>query len=132
MSSSNSRPKWWQVYLTLPLLIALFAADSRLRISVRGHQVVQIGIVLFVYGLIYLWIKANSTAISRMNREQYRGRITVIRVPASQLPGLDKDERPTLQLPDSEIKGVLGNTFETDYIDAAFMVDEIPQKIDKE
>ena len=72
MSSQNAGPKWWQVYLTLPLLMALFAADSRLKISIRGHQLVQIGIVLLVYGLIHLWIKANSAVLSKMDREKYQ------------------------------------------------------------
>jgi hypothetical protein len=133
MSSSNSRPKWWRLYLTFPLLIVLFAVDSRLRISTRGHQLVQIGIVLLVYGLVHLWIKANSTAITKINREQYRGRITVIRAHLSQLPGSDKDKRSALQLAAMEIKGVLSDTFEMDYIDAeSFPIEEVPQKIDKE
>jgi len=128
MSSQDVRPKWWQVYLTFPLLLALFALDSRLKLSVRGHQAVQIGIILLVYGLVHLWLKANSTALSKMNREQYYGRVTVIRIPPSQLPDADRDKHPILQLPDSEIKGVLSDTFEMDYIDAeSFPVEEVPQ-----
>jgi hypothetical protein len=133
MSSQDVRPKWWQVYLTLPLLLALFALDSRLKLSVRGHQAVQIGIILLVYGLVHLWLKANSTALSKMNREQYYGRVTVIRIPPSQLPDADRDKHPILQLPDSEIKGVLSDTFEMDYIDAeSFPVEEVPQELNKE
>lgn len=129
--SQHTRPKWWQVYLTLPLLIALFAMDSRLKISMRGHQVVQIGIVLLVYGLIHLWLKANATALSRMDRIQDHGTFTVIQIPSYHLP--DKDKLPVVQFPDSELKGVLSDTFEMDYIDAvALPVDEVPQELDKE
>ena len=125
MSSSNLRPKWWQVYLTLPLLAVLFVVDSRLKIPARGHQIVQIGIILLVYGLIHLWIKANSAALSHMDRERYRGRVTVIRIPADPLPDPGTAQGPLFQVPDAEIKGVLSNTFEADYIDAeSFTVHE--------
>ncbi len=133
MSSSNLRPKWWQVYLTFPLLIALFIMDSRLKISVRGHQVVQIGIILLVYGLIRLWLKANASALSKMDQEQVHGRVTVIRVPVSQLSGADTQRRPMFELPASEIKGVLNDTFEMDTIDAeAFPIDDVSQVLKKE
>jgi hypothetical protein len=133
MPPSNLRPKWWLLYLTLPLLIVLFAMDNRLGISARGHQLLQIGIVLLVYGLIHLWIRANSTALSKMSREQYHGRVTVIRIPPDRLPGFDKAERPMFRLPNSEIKGVLSDTFEMDYIDAeSFPVDKVSQELKKE
>ena len=85
MSSQDVHPKWWQLYLTFPLLLALFLLDSRLILSVRGHQAVQIGILLLVYALVHLWLKANSTALSKMDQRQYRGTIRVIRIPPSQL-----------------------------------------------
>ena len=133
MSSSNLRPKWWQVYLTLPLLVALFVVDSRLKISVRGHQTVQIGIVLLVYGLIHLWLKANASALSNMDQRQAHGRITVFQVSISQLPGTDAQRRPMFELPVSEIKGMLSDTFDMDYTDAeAFPIDEVSQELKEE
>jgi hypothetical protein len=94
---------------------------------------VQIGIVLLVYGLIHLWIKANSAVLSKMDREKYQGRVTVVRIPPSQLPGLDQEEQPTLQLAGSEIKGVLSDTFEMDCIEAeSFLVDEVSYELKKE
>ena len=130
--SSNSRPKWWQVYLTLPLLAVLFVVDSRLRLSTRGHQIVQISIILLVYGLIYLWLKANAAALSRADRERYHGKVTVLRISPSQLPDSNMRGRTVLHLPDSGIKGVLSNTFEADYIDSeSFTVDEVSQKFEK-
>jgi hypothetical protein len=121
MSSSNIRPKWWQLYLILPLLVALFMLDFRLKLSIRGHQAVQIGILLLVYGLVHLWLKANLVALSKMDHRHYHRRITVIRIHPSELPNTDK---AMLQIPDSEIKGVLGDTFDMDYIDAEFVQQE--------
>lgn len=129
--SKNSRPKWWQLYLTFPLLIALFVLDARLRISVRGHQALQIGILLLVYGLIHLWLKANASALSKTDQRHSDRTIRVIRVPVSQLP--DTDDRPMFALPASEIKGMLSDTFDVEYIDAeAFPIDEVSQEINKE
>ena len=133
MLPQPARPKWWQIYLTLPLLILLFVVDSRLKISTRGHQAVQIAIVLLVYGLIHLWLKANATALSGMDREQTYGRVRVIRMPVSQLPEAIHENRLRFQLPESEIKGVLSDTFEMETIDAlSFPVDEVSQESKKE
>jgi len=112
MSSQDIRPKWWQLYLTFPLLIALFVVENRLKISTSGHQIMQIGILLLVYGLVHLWLKANATALSKMDQQPYHGTITVIQIPPYQLT--ESDKPPTFHLPDSEIKGVLSDTFEMD------------------
>jgi hypothetical protein len=132
MYPSNPRPKWWQLYLTVPLLVGLFLLDSRLKISERGHQAVQIGIILVVYGLIQLWLKANAIALSKMDQRQYRGRVTVTRVPLSEL---DRKEgkRPMFQLPKSEIQGLLGDIFEMDTINAESLpIDEISEELKEE
>jgi len=134
MSSNYARPKWWQVYVTFPLLIALFMLDSRLRLSTRGHQAVQIGIILLIYGLVHLWIKANAKALSEMDRAQYGGSVRVIMIPPYQLSDMDDVNRkhPMLRLPDSELKGMLSDTFEMDVIDAEiFSVDDVAQDLEK-
>src|SRR5689334_15265368 len=121
----HPRPKWWQMYLTLPLLVALFSMDHRLKISTREHEAVQIGIILLVYGLIYWWIKANSRAIAQMD-QQYYGRIRVVQIPPYQLSKANDERHPLFQLPNSEVKGMLSNTFEMNTIDAEFLpVDEV-------
>ena len=126
MSSQNARPKWWQIYLTLPLLVVLFLADSRLKTSTRGHQAVQIGIILLVYGLIHWWLGSNARALSKMDRRQDHGTFTVIQIPAP-------EKHPSLHLSDSELKGLLSDTFEMGTIDAeALPVNEVPQELDKE
>ena len=65
-----------------------------------------------------------------MDQRQYHGTVTVTRVPPYQLPESDNDKRPMFQLPNSEIKGILSDTFEMDYIDAEFVpVDEVAARI---
>jgi hypothetical protein len=120
MPSYNVRPKWWQVYLTFPLLIVLFMLNNHLKLSVRGHQAAQIGILILIYGIVHSWIKANATALSKMDQRQLHGTVTVIRVPSYQLPESNNHKYPMFHLPDSEIKGTLSDTFEMDYIDVEF------------
>jgi hypothetical protein len=124
MLSSNIAPKWWQLYLTVPLLVVLFLLENRLKLSQRGHIVAQIGILLLVYGLIHWWLKANAAALSKMDRRQSHGRITVIQIPPTQLPDAGTDNQPMFGFPDSEIKAVLSDTFEMDCIDAEFIEQE--------
>jgi len=118
MSSRKTHPKWWQVYLTVPLLIALFALDSRLRISTRGHQAVQMGIVLLIYGLIHLWLKANRSALAGAVRQQPIKIYRVIELPSSGSFQLEGEKKSILQLSDSEIHGLLGDEMEMNYTDA--------------
>ena len=133
MSSNHSHPKWWQLYLIFPLLIALFAVDTRLQLPTIGHQAVQIGIILIVYGIIHSWLKANGTALSNMDQRQYHGTVIVTRIPLHPLPEPKTDNRPMFQFPTSEVKGTLSDTFEMETIDAEFLpVVEVTQELKKE
>ena len=133
MNSSNTRPRWWQLYLTFPLLIALFVLDHQLKISTRGHQAVQIGIVLVVYGLIHWWIKANAGALSGMDQRQNYGTFRVIQIPPYRIASTDNDQQSILQLPDSEIKGILSDTFDGNTIDATLLpIDDVSEEVNKE
>ena len=114
-------PKWWQLYLTLPLLIGLFMVDFRLNISPRGHQIAQLGILVFVYWLVHLWLKANQAAMGKAENAGHPIIITFVQTPPNK-----RRTQPLFHLPDSEVKGLLDNTFEMDYIDAEFSsIDEI-------
>lgn len=133
MSSNHDHPKWWQVHFTFLLLIALFIIDFHLKLSEHGHQAVQIGIILLVYGLVHMWLKADAMALSKMNQRQIYGTVIVTRVPSYQMPEPKSDKRPMFQFSNSEIKGTLSDTFEMDIINAEFCpVDEVPQELNKE
>ncbi|MCE9646175.1 MAG: hypothetical protein K8S20_09270 [Chloroflexi bacterium] len=133
MTTNGARPKWWQVYLTFPLLVGLFMVDTRLKLSSRGHQAVQIGSILLIYGLIRLWLKANATALMSMDQQRFHATVTVIRAPVYQLSDTKNEKRRIFQFPNSEIKGILSDTFEMDYIDAEYIsVDEVSQELNKE
>ena len=133
MSRKNRRPKWWQLYLVVPLLIVLFAMDGRLKISTGGHQMVQIGILIFIFGLVHFWLKANATALSNLDRERFKGTYTVIEIPPSREAESSHEQYLVLRPSNAEIKGVLDNTFEIDQPAAeAFKVEELQKKLNKE
>ena len=124
MKTTKQNPAWWQLYLTFPLLIALFLVDNRLKISSRGHQVVQIGIIMFVYWIIHKWLKVNERALSHTDRQEHSPTFRVIHIPVYSSP--EKGKQSLIQLPDSEIKGVLSDTFDMAYIDGeALPVEEV-------
>jgi hypothetical protein len=131
MTRSTARPKWWQLYLIFPLLIVLFILEHQLKVSTPEHQVLQIGIILIVYGLIYWWIKANSAALSRMDQEQYCPRVIILQVPPPLLPEDKIEKHPMLQLPGSKVKGILDSAMEATTVDA-ISVDEVLQEMKKE
>lgn len=117
MSLVNVRPKWWLLYLTFPLLIALFILEERLKLSAGMHQALQIGIVFLVYGMIHWWLKANARALSNLEQTQLHESVIIHRASPRRLPRT----RPMFVFPDAEIKGTLSDTFEMDVIDAEFL-----------
>jgi hypothetical protein len=104
------------LYLTFPLLIAMFVMDSRLKISVRGHQAVQIGIILLVYGSIHWWLKANRSALLHMEMKRSNRPFQVIEIPPAKSPESSIERRTILHLSDSEIRGLLSDGM--NYIDS--------------
>jgi hypothetical protein len=70
----NRGVPWWQAFAFVPLLVGLFVGEQRLRLSPAGHQTVQVIIVLFIFGLLNLWLKAHDGA--RIREEVFRHRMT--------------------------------------------------------
>jgi hypothetical protein len=69
MFGKISRPKWWLLYLLLPVLVGLFVIESKASISDADHRVVEVGIVLLVFGLFELWLRAND---ANLRAQQWR------------------------------------------------------------
>ena len=131
MKPIESKPRWWPLYLAFPILIALFMVDARLKLSTRGHEAVQIGIVVLIYALIHLWLQRNEKALSEMDRERSQGTVRVIFIP-SLATDTDHEKRSAFKRT-LEVKGVLEDTFEMDYIDAeSFSVEDVSQPAHKE
>ena len=63
--TKRSGPTWWVLYALLPLLAGLLAVEHRAALPAGWHTCMQIGIVLCIYGLVWLWIKVNTIALLR-------------------------------------------------------------------
>ncbi len=85
------------------LLIGLFVLDNRFNISTGGHEIVQIGSLLLILFFGYIWIKANSDSLSRLDQRRTRGRITgVLYLPENRLP-LEKNAYAGFKLRNSYV-----------------------------
>ena len=54
------RPAWWMLYALVTAMGGLLVLEFRAPLSPGGHKGVQVGIVLFIYGLVWLWLRANA------------------------------------------------------------------------
>lgn len=56
-------PAWWILYGLLPLTGGLFVVESRMTLSPGWRKCVQIGIILFIYSLVWIWLWVNDRAL---------------------------------------------------------------------
>ncbi len=61
---SSPKPKWWLLYALLPIMAALLALDHLLNVPEPIHQIVEILILVLIFGLMALWVVANGAALS--------------------------------------------------------------------
>ncbi len=118
---NSPKPKWWRLYSTFPLALVLLVLEHRLPLSPGEHQAVQIGIVLVTFGLIYLWLRANTVTLIQMDREQRGRSYTVTEYPpASPAEGVEggNGRRPMFprSVPESGLRNTLEDTFELDSV----------------
>jgi hypothetical protein len=56
-------PAWWMLYALVPVMGGLLVFEVRASLSPGWHKGVQVGIILFVYGLVWVWLWANDSAM---------------------------------------------------------------------
>jgi hypothetical protein len=64
--ATDRQPVWWVLYTVVPLMGGLLVLEHRASLSPAGHRFAQIGIVLCIYGLVWLWLRANTLALLRV------------------------------------------------------------------
>ena len=69
MGKERRRPSWWQLWLLFPVLGILAFLEVRASLSPAGHRVVEVSIILVVYGLVSVWLRANQAALLRESRD---------------------------------------------------------------
>jgi hypothetical protein len=60
MTHRQPRPAWWLLYTLGPIMGGLLLVETRAPLSPGGHTAVQVGIVLFTYGSVWLWLRVNA------------------------------------------------------------------------
>jgi hypothetical protein len=116
MSSKQRHPKWWQLYIMLPLLVGLFWQEMQAPFTETGHVIAQLGILFLIFGFVQLWMRANRSALMYMDEDEGQWRIHIYQVPPAQVRSLDDaegrpKERPMFQIPASDLKGALDEPF---------------------
>jgi hypothetical protein len=72
MHTKNSHTKWWSLYLPLTLVLSLFVVEARAHLTSAGHRAAEIGLVLLLYGIVWLWINANERGLFEEERQKTR------------------------------------------------------------
>lgn|SRR5574341_1730883 len=57
------KPKWWQLFALLPAMVGLLVIESQVATLPLEHQVLQLGILILIFGLIALWVRVNTDTI---------------------------------------------------------------------
>jgi hypothetical protein len=60
MTHQQPRPAWWLLYGLVPVTGGLLLLESRASLPAGGHTAAQVGIVLFTYGVVWLWLRVNA------------------------------------------------------------------------
>jgi hypothetical protein len=63
MSTAVRRPRWWILYLAMPLGAGLFWLEARAPLFGGWHRAAQVGVVLVVFGVVELWRICNVAAL---------------------------------------------------------------------
>jgi len=71
MRVKRSRPSWWQLWLLVPALAIAAFLEARASLSPAGHIVVEVAIVLIVYGLLSVWMRANRIELLRESSDDW-------------------------------------------------------------
>lgn len=125
MTSKKSKPRWWQLYVGLPLLSGLFVLEIRMALTGTVHIIAQLGILFLIYAYAHWWIQANRDALMSLDEENGDWQVRLYEFPAEGSSGAVAartrlTERPMSSLPDAALKGVLSNTFDLDQPDGRY------------
>ena len=56
-------PAWWTLNALVPVMGGLLVLEFRAPLSPGWHKAVQVGIILFVYSFVWVWLRANDRAM---------------------------------------------------------------------
>jgi hypothetical protein len=83
MHIKKHHPSWWQLYLSLPLMIGIFLIETRQPLTAAGHKMIELFILLIFFGYISLWLKANTGAMIQEDLDKWHAALGVDSSPIS-------------------------------------------------
>jgi len=72
MSKGHPRPRWWVLYLGCGVILGLFWREITIPLTQTEHTLVEIGLVLLLYGWTAVWLNANAGALLLEEEERRR------------------------------------------------------------
>jgi hypothetical protein len=72
MNDKNPRPAWWLLFLSPFITFGLFVLEMQLSLSETEHRLLELLILLGVFGGIWLWLKANTRALILEDMERWQ------------------------------------------------------------
>jgi hypothetical protein len=70
------RAKWWMLGVLVPLMVGLLMLAHHLAPSPAWRPVLEVGVLLFSYGLIELWLRLNRVSFLRDRAGEYISEVT--------------------------------------------------------
>lgn len=122
MSTEKRQPRWWQVYVMLPMFMGLFWLELKLPLTYTENIVAQLGILALIFVCMELWLHANRSAFMNLEEEEGEWQVRVYQFPSAPAPSDARFEDreldvPMLQLPAAGLKGSLSDTFEWERVE---------------
>jgi hypothetical protein len=67
-----NHPNWWILILLCAIMLGLEGLEVRAPFSKTGHTLVEIGLVIILFSLVWRWLCANEKAMITQEMEEYR------------------------------------------------------------
>lgn len=101
MKHTRQGPRWWQAWVPLLLLGVLLVLEPQAPLGIRGHQIVQLAIVLLMFGVVIYWLRCNRGALvnEAYERAQAQGQTHTGRQPRQETVMDDSESWDDAELP---------------------------------
>jgi hypothetical protein len=75
MQRTRHSPRWWTAWMPLLLVGGTLALESQVPLSPGGHQIMQIVMTPFMFGILMFWLRCKRGALinEAYEREQKEG-----------------------------------------------------------
>lgn len=93
MHRKTRGPKWWLLDMLLVAIVAALLAEGRTNLSLGGHEVAEIAIVLAGFVAVGVWLNGSAPALYQEQRRMHgcAGDAPAARVTVYRKPGAPKE-----------------------------------------